>query len=136
MHTDSAPDAAGVADSSFFCFGFAFAKELNRLPFSRCAGAVFSVGLEAGALLRCEDGAESERSSFLGSGFICCDVSFGRFEGTVDLDEEGAGAGGVGAGGRAPVLRCESYYHIGTRQTGVPYLHVLILNHAPLFPKL
>lgn len=105
--TESAPEAAGVADSSFFCLGFAFAKELKRLPFSRWAGAGFSTGLEdGGGLLRCDGCNASGRSSCLGSGFVCCDSSFARFEGTNGLDEEGADAGG-GAGGRVPVLRCE-----------------------------
>jgi hypothetical protein len=46
--TDSAPETAGVADPSFFCFGLAFAKELKRSLFFLFNGAVFSLGLTDG----------------------------------------------------------------------------------------
>ncbi len=101
--TDSVPDAAGVEDSSFFCFGFAFAKELNKLPFSFFSGAAFSAGFaDKEEFWRCTGFGGSVRSSVLSSSFFGWDGSdcAGRFAGTV---LEGAGGGG---GGRAPVLLC------------------------------
>lgn len=107
--TDSAPDAAGVAESSFFCFGFALAKELKMLFFS-FFGAARSAGLADtwvssafGVSLGCDGGFVSVSSSFLIS-LVCVGCSFckGRLAGTVLL--EGAGCGGRAAGG--PVLRC------------------------------
>lgn len=104
--TDSAPDAAGI-DSSFFCFGFAFANELNRLLFSFFNGAGFAVGFDGGWLLSfCGGFLKSLVSLGLeGSGLLCEGGSFckGRFAGIVVL--EGALVDAAG-GGRAPVLRC------------------------------
>lgn len=88
--TDSAAEVAGVADSSFFCFGLAFAKELNILPFC-FGGAVFSVGLDAGGSSRLTDvsvfGALSS-GSFLGCG--ASSSLTGRLAGIVALGGAGA----------------------------------------------
>lgn len=56
-HTDSAPDTAGVAEPSFFCFGFAFANELKILFFS-FFGTVRSVDLAGGWVSLGFDGCE------------------------------------------------------------------------------
>lgn len=100
--TDSAPDTTEVTDSSFFCFGLAFAKELNMLFFS-FFGAVRSAGLgDCGLSSRldvsidCDGCLESASSLFL-SPLLCVGSSFcrGRLAGTVAL--AGAGFAGPGA---------------------------------------
>jgi hypothetical protein len=131
--TDSAPEAAGVDDSSFLSFGFALAKELNKLPLSFFAGAAFSAGFVDKVFWHCT-GLVSDRSSFI-SGLLCCESDCaGRFAGMV---LEGAGGGG---GGRTPVLLC-SNIELALRGLGMfgdvhPYLDILVLNHTPLFPIL
>jgi hypothetical protein len=131
--TDSAPEAAGVDESSFLSFGFALAKELNKLPLSFFAGAAFSAGFVDEVFWRCT-GLVSDRSS-LTSGLLCCESDCaGRFAGMV-LE----GAGGVG-GGRTPVL-LYSDIKLALRKLEAngdiqPYLDILVLNHTPLLPIL
>lgn len=107
--TDSAPDPAGVAESSFFCFGFAFAKELKMLFFSFfgavCSACLADVCVSSafGVSLGCDGDFVSVSSSFFIS-LVCAGCSFckGRLAGTVLLD--GTGCEGRAVGG--PVLRC------------------------------
>lgn len=100
--TDSAPETAGVADPSFFCFDFAFAKELNRSLFSLFNGAVFSLGLTGGFSSAFVCDVIAACSAFLFSDFTFCVASScdGRFEGAA-ASWAGVGAGGEG---RTPVL--------------------------------
>ena len=88
-----------MAGSSFLSFGFALAKELNKLPFSFFAGGIFSfVFADEAEFWRCRG---LGGSSFLISAFPGCKGSdwAGLFAGTV---LEGGG------GGRTPVLLCST----------------------------
>lgn len=111
--TDSAPEAAGAA-SSFFCFGFVFANELNRLPFSFFNGAGCAVGFDGGWLISFCGGCFCSTVSFLEGSGLGGSFCKGRFAGTVML--EGALVDAAGGGGRAPVLRYNGYQH------WVPYM--------------
>lgn len=101
--TDSAPEAAGAA-SSFFCFGLAFANELNRLLFSFFNGAGFAVGFDGGWLLPFCGGCFCSVVSVLGGSGLGGSFCKGRFAGIVVLEGALVDAAG-GGGGRAPVLR-------------------------------
>jgi len=95
--TDSAPEAAGVAVSSFFCFGFAFANDAKRPPDFCFDAAGFSDSF-GGSLGR--DGA-LEPASSLSLSFLSFDgSSFG--EGCFAA---AAGFDAAGFAGAAPVLR-------------------------------
>jgi hypothetical protein len=104
--------AAGSAGVGAFAFGFALAKELKRLLFSRLGGAGLPEVFEVAWELVVEDDWDFESSGLLASAFAG-GASFcsGRLAGTVDsIEGLGLAAGtlvaGVGAeGGRAPVLR-------------------------------
>lgn len=118
--TDSAPEAAGAA-SSFFCFGFAFANELNRLLFSFFNGAGFAACFDGGWLLPfCGGCFESAVSFGLDGSGLGGSLCKGRFAGTVVLEVALVDAAAGGRGGRAPVLRYNGSQHWVSYMMQVP----------------